>query len=51
MEKLIYFIPVVGVLGLLFAFFLAMKIGKNDSGNERMKEIAAAIHGLSLIHI
>lgn len=45
MEKLIYFIPVVGVLGLLFAFFLAMKIGKNDSGNERMKEIAAAIHG------
>ena len=45
MEKLVYFIPVVGVIGLMFAFFLAMKISKNDPGNERMQEIAAAIHG------
>ena len=45
MEKIIYVIPVIGVLGLLFALFLAMKIGKHDPGNERMQEISAAIHG------
>ncbi|MBF1304816.1 MAG: sodium-translocating pyrophosphatase [Oribacterium sinus] len=36
-------VPVLGVLGLLFAFFQAQKIQKEDSGNERMKEIAHAI--------
>jgi len=36
-------VPVLGVLGLLFAFFQAQKIQKEESGNERMKEIAHAI--------
>ena len=45
MEKIIYLIPVVGIVGLLFALFLAMKIGKNDPGSERMQEISSAIHG------
>ncbi len=45
MEKIIYVIPVIGIVGLLFALFLAMKIGKHDPGNARMQEISAAIHG------
>jgi len=36
-------VPVLGVLGLLFAFFQAQKILKEEAGNERMKEIAHAI--------
>jgi len=36
-------VPVLGVLGLLFAFFQAQKIQKEESGNERMQEIAHAI--------
>ncbi len=45
MEKILYFTPLVGGLALLFAFFLALRIGKKDPGNERMQEISAAIHG------
>ncbi len=45
MEKLLYFTPLVGGFALLFAFLLAMRIGKKDPGNERMQEISAAIHG------
>ncbi|MBQ7116729.1 MAG: sodium-translocating pyrophosphatase [Clostridia bacterium] len=45
MEKLLYFTPLIGGLALLFALFLALKIGKKDPGNERMQEISAAIHG------
>lgn len=48
MEKLIYVVPAVGVLALLFAFFLAIKVGKASEGNDKMKEIAAAIHEGSL---
>ncbi|MDR1194249.1 MAG: sodium-translocating pyrophosphatase [Peptococcaceae bacterium] len=33
-----------GVAALLFAFYLASKIGKMDDGTDKMKEIAAAIH-------
>ena len=48
MEKLMnyipYIIPVVGVVGLVFAFALAIKIKKQDAGNEKMKEISSAIH-------
>ena len=36
-------VPVLGILGLLFALFQGQKILKEDSGNERMKEIAKAI--------
>ena len=43
MNSLFYSVPVLGILGLLFALFQGQKILKEDSGNERMKEIAKAI--------
>lgn len=43
MEKMLYLVPVVGILTLLFAVYLAAKVGKQDAGNEKMKEIAGAI--------
>ena len=43
MNSLFYLVPVLGILGLLFALFQGQKILKEDSGNERMKEIAKAI--------
>ena len=36
--------PVFGVLALLFAFFLIGKVNRQDTGTERMQEIAAFIH-------
>ena len=44
MERLIYFAPVLGICTLLFAFYLTKKVGKQDAGTDRMKEIAAFIH-------
>ena len=43
MNSLFYLVPVLGILGLLFALFQGQMILKEDSGNERMKEIAKAI--------
>lgn len=43
MNTMFMLVPVLGVLGLLFAFFQAQKILKEEAGNERMKEIAHAI--------
>ena len=44
MEKLIYLVPACGVLALLFALFLAMRVNKAPIGTDRMKEIAGNIH-------
>ena len=44
MDKLIYIVPAVSVLGLLFALFLALRVKKQPAGTDRMKEIAASIH-------
>jgi K(+)-stimulated pyrophosphate-energized sodium pump len=44
MESLFYAAPVAGIIALIFAYFLAAKINKVDAGNDRMKEIAHAIH-------
>ena len=44
MERLIDFAPVLGICALLFAFYLTKKVGKQDAGTDRMKEIAAFIH-------
>nr|WP_296192348.1 sodium-translocating pyrophosphatase [uncultured Anaerobutyricum sp.] len=44
MERLIYFAPVLGICAVLFAFYLTKKVGKQDAGTDRMKEIAAFIH-------
>ena len=43
MENYIFLGPVTGILALLFAFFLAAKVSKQDPGTDRMKEIALAI--------
>ena len=43
MEKLMYLVPAVGILTLLFAVYLAVKVGRQDAGNDKMKEIAGAI--------
>lgn len=43
MNSLFFAVPALGILGLLFALFQGQKILKEDSGNERMKEIAKAI--------
>ena len=44
MEALKYVVPVMGVLALLFAGYLSLKVGKQQPGNDRMKEIASFIH-------
>lgn len=43
MEMLLYAVPVVGVVALLFAAYLANKVSKQGAGTDRMKEIADAI--------
>ena len=43
MEGLFMIIPILGVVTLLFAAYLASKVSKQDAGTDRMKEIAAAI--------
>jgi K(+)-stimulated pyrophosphate-energized sodium pump len=37
-------VPVAGVIGIIFAIILWVRVSKVDPGNERMQEIAAAIH-------
>lgn len=43
MNNLIFAAPLMAVLSLLFAWYLANKVNSQDPGNERMKEIASAI--------
>ena len=43
MENLLYVVPAIAVLALLFAVYLANKVKKQDVGTDRMKEIADAI--------
>lgn len=43
MENLMYVVPVVSVLALLFAGYLAVKVAKQEEGTEKMKEIESAI--------
>lgn len=43
MGNWIFIAPVVGVIALIFAFFLSNKVSREDEGTDRMKEIAAAI--------
>ncbi|MDP3058174.1 MAG: sodium/proton-translocating pyrophosphatase, partial [bacterium] len=40
---ILWLTPVVGVIALVFAWILAASVMKQDAGNDRMKEIAAAI--------
>ena len=43
-NALLIWAPVAGVIGLLFAFYMADKVAKADPGTERMKEISQAIY-------
>ena len=43
MENYMYLVPVAAVIALIFAAYLARKVGRQSAGSERMKEIAAAI--------
>ncbi|MGL6201734.1 MAG: sodium-translocating pyrophosphatase [Lachnospiraceae bacterium] len=43
MEILMYAVPALGILALLFAVVLTKRVSRADAGNDRMKEIAAAI--------
>ena len=44
MDNLFIWAPVAGVLALLFATYLGIKVVRADAGNERMQEIMHAIH-------
>lgn len=43
MDTFVYVSVAAGVLALLFAFFLTQKVGRQEAGTDRMKEIAQAI--------
>ena len=43
MENLLYAVPVVAVVSIVVALLLKSWIGKQDEGNDRMKEIAGYI--------
>ena len=43
MENFLYVAVAAGVVALIFAFFLSSKVGKEDMGTDRMKEIATSI--------
>lgn len=43
MENLIYLVPVMGAIGLIYTWIKFNWVGKQDAGNERMKEISTYI--------
>jgi K(+)-stimulated pyrophosphate-energized sodium pump len=43
MDKLIYLVPVMGAIGLLYTFIKFSWVSKQDAGNERMQEISKHI--------
>ena len=43
MEQMLFLVPVVGLLGLLFAVILRQQVVKDDPGTDKMREIADAI--------
>jgi K(+)-stimulated pyrophosphate-energized sodium pump len=43
MDKLIYLVPVMGLIGLLYTLVKFNWVSKQDAGNDRMKEISTYI--------
>jgi len=43
MDKLIYLVPVMGLIGLVYTFIKFQWVSKQDPGNERMQEISTYI--------
>ncbi len=50
-EKLAFFSPIVGLVGLLIAFFIYRYIKRQDDGNELMRDLAQQIHDGSMIFL
>ncbi len=44
MENLIYFIPIFGLIGLVYMAFLSSWVKKQDAGDDKMKNLANYIH-------
>ncbi len=44
MGDVTFLVPIAGIIGIIFAIILWVKVGKVDPGTEKMKEIADAIH-------
>ena len=40
MDKLIYLVPLMGIIGLLYTFVKFKWVSKQDAGTDRMKEIS-----------
>ena len=43
MDNLIFLVPVMGAIGLIYTFIKSNWVGRQDAGNERMKEISQYI--------
>ncbi len=43
MDKLIYLVPVMGIIGLLYTLFKFKWVSRQDAGSDRMKEISTYI--------
>src|SRR5262249_30390254 len=43
MDKLIYLVPLMGIIGLLYTFIKSGWVSRQDAGNDRMKEISSHI--------
>ena len=43
MENLVYLLPIFGIIAIVYMAFLAAWVKKQDSGNDRMKELALYI--------
>ena len=43
MNQMLLIVPIIGLLGLLFAIMLRLHVIKQDPGNQKMREIADAI--------
>src|SRR5205085_10322193 len=43
MDKLIYLVPIMGVIGLLYTFVKFNWVSKQNAGNEKMQEISKHI--------
>src|SRR4030095_9071570 len=43
MQKLIYLVPAMGIIGLLYTFIKYSWVSKQDAGTDRMKEISRYI--------
>ena len=41
MNNYMYLVPIAAVIALLFAAYLAGKVGKQDAGTDRMKELSS----------